>query len=463
MKPKFHIVGGGINGIISALYVKKQHKEYEVYLHESLSELGGKLLGFDYGKNEIYFDKGTHIFQESGNVFLDEIILEAIGEENLTFYPPGKGDIVGSIHNNTLQTKSHFINLQNNFRDAKAVKNHIDNLENPLGQIDIYSSVSDQLEKRFGANFRDNYENLFLSLFKTAPKELSSICLSFVGSTRVVLDDYNKWIENSQSYIYRSVVGVPDQLKLPKEYTHNRKSFYPKERGTKSLILGLIKLLDDYNIKVLKNSKVLTIDGREKKINNLIKNRLTSFKFDKILIASGVISATKILTPTTVINLTPPMKTRFFNVELDHKTLKDVFYFYNFDSKENFYRVTNYRAFTNKNSDKRITIECFDCEDDKDQQLNNILTYLKSLGFIKNSSFKNMFVEEQPYGFPVLSLSNLKKVKKLDDQLKTMLNDDLGVSGLGTGAFNFFQTEIILDSMKIIDRMCRINCNTQIY
>jgi hypothetical protein len=74
-----------------------------------------------------------------------------------------------------------------------------------------------------------------------------------------------------------------------------------------------------------------------------------------------------------------------------------------------------------------------------------------------------MFVEEQPYGFPVLSLSNLKKVKKLDDQLKTMLNDDLGVSGLGTGAFNFFQTEIILDSMKIIDRMCRINCNTQIY
>jgi oxygen-dependent protoporphyrinogen oxidase len=455
MKPKFHIIGGGINGIISALYIKKENNDFEVYLHESLSELGGKLLGFDYKDDELYYDKGTHIFQESGNVFLDELILEAIQKQDLTFYPKGKGDIVGSIQNNILQTESHFINLLNNPGAAKMVKKHIASLEKSLKSIDVFTSASDELEKRFGVNFRDNYEKIFSSLFKHSPNELSAICLTFIGSTRIILDDFPKWVKNSQSTIYRSVVGVPNQLKLPKKYSHNRKSFYPKEKGTKSLILGLIRLLDKYDIKIIKNSKVQTIRTKGKKITSLVNNQLISFDYDKVLIASGVISATKILDPSTSIKLSPPMKTTFFNVELEHKTLKDIFYFYNFDSDENFFRVTNYRAFSNKTLDKRITIECFKLEDNTDKQLKNILEYLKSLGFIKNASFKNVKIENDPYGFPVLSVSNLKKIKDLEINLKSKISHDLEVSGIGTGEFNFFQTEIILDSLHKIDKLVK--------
>lgn len=453
MKPKFHIIGGGINGLVSSLYIKKKHEEFDVYLHESLSELGGKLLGFDYEECQLYFDKGTHIFQESGNSFLDEIISEATHEDVTTFHPQGKGDIVGSIQHNNLLTESHFINLLNHPKQVKDVKKHIDSLDQQIGPVDIYASVSSELEKRFGTDFKNNYQSIFTSLFKHPPQDLSAICINFIGLTRVVLDDYKKWIEHSQSSIYRSVVGVPDQLRLPAKYMHNRKSFYPKDKGTKSLIMGLIGLLDKYNIKVIKNSKVQSIDQINKQINCLVNNELISLKYNKVLISSGVISATKLLNSTSNIKLTPPIKTTFFNVELNQSTLKDLFYFYNFDTKENFYRVTNYRTFSNKNSDKRITIECFNCEDDKNEQLNKILTYLKSLDFIQSTSFKNVFIEEQQYGFPVLTLSNLKKIKQLNDQLKTKLNDDMEVSGLGTGNFNFFQTEIILNSFRKIDKM----------
>jgi oxygen-dependent protoporphyrinogen oxidase len=453
MKPKFHVVGGGLNGIISSLYIKKKHEKYDVYLHESFSELGGKLLGFDYEEDQLYFDKGTHIFQESGNSFLDDIVLEAIPDDELSFYPLGEGDIVGSIQNNVLHTESHFFNLTNNFKDAKAVKNHIYSLEQPVESIDIYTSVSDEMEKRFGAEFKDNYEKIFISLFKNSPKELSAICLSFVGLTRIVLDDFPKWIEQSQNSIYRSVVGIPNQLKLPKEYRNNRKSFYPKNKGTKSLITGLTGLLTKYGIKVIKSSKVQTINQQNKEFNSLVNKEVISFGYDKILLASGVISSTKILDTTYPIELTPPMKITFFNVELDHITLKDVFYFYNFDSKVNFYRVTNYRAFSKKAIDKRITIECFNCQVDVDEQLNNILEYLETLGFIKNTIFVSVSIEEQPYGFPVLSLYNLNKIKELDKRLKLKTNKDLEVSGLGTNNFNFFQTEIILDSLRKIDKM----------
>ena len=455
MKPKFHIIGGGINGIVSALYIKKQHNDFEVYLHESLSELGGKLLGFDYEKNKLYYDKGTHIFQESGNAFLDELILEAIPKKNLIFYPQGKGDIVGSVQNNILQTESHFLNLINRKQDAKRVKNHIANLEKPFESIDIFNSVSDELEERFGIHFRDKYEKIFNSLFKCSPNELSAICLSFIGSTRIILDDLPKWIEHSQSSIYRSVVGVPNQLKLPPKYGHNHKSFYPKEKGTKSLILGLIRLLDKYNIKVIRNSKVQTIKFQNKKIISLVNKQLVSFDFDKVLIASGVISAAKILNPSTSIKLTPPMKTTFFNVELVNNTLKDVFYFYNFDAKENFYRVTNYRAFSNKASDKRITIECFELEDNPDKQLKSILKYLKSLGFIKSTSFIDANIEEDPFGFPVLSLSNLLEIRELYRKIKPQTDESIKVSGLGSGDFNFFQTEILLHSIKKIDKLIK--------
>ena len=68
---------------------------------------------------------------------------------------------------------------------------------------------------------------------------------------------------------------------------------------------------------------------------------------------------TKILVnPNQNLDLKSPMDVTF-NIELAHPTLSNLFYFYNYDSKENFYRITNYRAFSNKKNDTRITIEAF--------------------------------------------------------------------------------------------------------
>ena len=76
-------------------------------MHESLSELGGKLLGFDYNDVKPYLDRGNIIivFQESGNLFLDELIRNAFSDDELIFTPEGKGDIVGSIQNNKIHSR----------------------------------------------------------------------------------------------------------------------------------------------------------------------------------------------------------------------------------------------------------------------------------------------------------------------------------------------------------------------
>lgn len=453
MEHKFHVIGGGINGIISSLYIKKHYKKYKVYLHDSQDDLGGKLRGFYYEDANLYFDKGTHIFQESGNMFLDELIQNAFSEDELVFFPEGKGDIVGSIFNNKIHDETHYLNLKDSPYQLSEIRNHIDTLNEPQESIDIYKSVSYELKKRFGKKFNDEYNEIFNNLFKLSADELSSICIQFVGFNRVVIDELSQWYSNAHNPVYRSIVGVPNQLNLPEKYRHNRKSFYLKNKGTRSLLNGLIRLLEKYKIEVITNSKIERFDIKNRNITTKVNSKTKLFNYDKAIITSGVISATKILDPKQNIDLHPPMKATFFNVELTHPTLNDLFYFYNYDSKENFYRVTNYRAFSHKKNDKRITIEVFKSEEDKYDQLKKILYYLKSLGFIKNTKVRHFFIEEIPFGFPVLSLDNLNQIKLLGNKLKLKHDKNVGVSGLGTGNFNFFQTQTILNSIEIIDKM----------
>lgn len=453
MEHKFHVIGGGINGIISSLYIKKHFKKYKVYLHDFQDDLGGKLQGFYYEDANLYFDRGTHIFQESGDLFLDELIQNAFSEDELVFFPEGKGDIVGSIFNNKIHEETHYLNLKDSPYQLSGIRNHIDTLNEPQESIDIYKSVSYELKKRFGTNFNIIYNKIFRNLFKLSPDKLSSICMLFVGFNRVVIDEFPEWSSNAHDPIYRSLVGVPNQLSLPKEYRHKRKSFYPKHKGTRSLIDALKKLLNKYNIEIIIDSKIQSFDIKNKTITSKVNGDIISFKYDKAIITSGVISATKILNPKQSIDLQPPMKATFFNVDLTHPTLNDLFYFYNYDSKENFYRVTNYRAFSENNNDTRITIESFDSEGDQYEQLENILYYLKSLGFIKNTKVRNFFIEEIPFGFPVLSLQNLNQIKLLNEKLKYKTDNHVGISGLGTGNFNFFQTQTILDSIETINKI----------
>ena len=453
MEHKFHVIGGGINGIISSLYIKKHFKKYKVYLHESQHDLGGKLQGFNYEDANLYFDRGTHIFQESGNMFLDELIQNAFSEDELVFFPEGKGDIVGSIFNDKIHDETHYLNLKDSPYQLSEIRKHIDTLNEPVEPIDIYKSVSFELKKRFGKFFYSKYNKIFNSLFKLSPDELSSICIQFVGFNRVVIDELSEWYSKAHNPIYRSIIGVPNQLNLPEKYRHKRKSFYSKNKGTRSLLDGLIKLLEKYKIEVITNSKIERFDIKNRIITTKVNSKTKLFKYDKAIITSGVISASKILNPKQNIDLQPPMKATFFNVELTHPTLNDLFYFYNYDSKENFYRVTNYRAFSENDNDTRITIESFDSEGDQFEQLENILCYLKSLGFLKKTTLKNVFIEEVPHGFPVLSLQNLNQIKLLNEKLKFKTGNHVGVSGLGTGNFNFFQTQTILESIETINKI----------
>ena len=50
----------------------------------------------------------------------------------------------------------------------------------------------------------------------------SSICMQFIGFNRVVIDDFSTWNSKANDPIYRSLIGVPNQLYLPEKFRHKR-------------------------------------------------------------------------------------------------------------------------------------------------------------------------------------------------------------------------------------------------
>lgn len=453
MKNNLHIIGGGINGMLSALYVKKYYKDYTIFIHDSQSKIGGKLTGFEYEQDYLYFDKGTHIFQESGHVFLDETLKKSIASDKLIYFQKGKGDLVGSIYNDCLNTHSHYLDLRNNAKILNSVKTHLSSLTKTIKPINIYSSVTEQLKIRFGNDFAVQFAFLFSDMFKKPAEELSAICLLFTGFTRVVLDDLPKWRTENTNEIYRSLVGVPNQFNLPVNYTHDRRSFYAKGKGTQEFINGLEKKIINKGIKIIRNSKISKICKIQKHIEFQEGESIKKLEYDKILISSGVLSAIKLMQPTLKIDLTPPMKSAYINLELKHPTKNDLFYFYNFSSTLNFYRVTNYRAFSGEKNDKRITIECFLPNDNLDVYCQKILYYLKNMNFIDSVEYNHCYYEEQFFGFPVLTIDNIKKMQVLSKHLDTLLDNSIQVSGAGTENYNFFTNEILISSLKKIDQL----------
>lgn len=453
MSYNIHVIGGGINGLLSALYFKHLNEDCKVFIHEFQPKIGGKLRGFEYEHSNLYFDQGTHIFQESGHQFLDQTLRNSVNKEKLIIFPRGKGDIVGSIQKDYLKLNSHFIDLREDKKTLMSIRKHLFSKVKPLKNINIHNSVLEELNTRFGEEFAIKYGDLFSDIFKNPVKELSAISLLFTGFTRVILEDLPKWKNESVNETYRSIVGVPNQLELPDEYVHDLKSFYAKPKGTLEFINGLEELILSKGIQIITNSRIKQINKSKKYIEyhqNQIYNKLD---YDKILISSGVISAVKLLKPTLRIDTIPPMKSAFLNVELKTITKNDLFYFYNFSSTINFYRVTNYRAFSKDENDKRITIECFLPNDNPEDYCKKILLYLNKIDFIENINYKHFYYEEKPFGFPVLTNENINKINFLNRHLNSVIDDNIQVSGIGTDNFNFFTNEIIINSFKKIDQL----------
>jgi len=444
------IVGGGISGLVAAHALIEAKSDSNITLIEKEQELGGLLSGVVYTNSDLYFDTGTHIFQETGIESLDQLLLKSVPHSELLHFPVGSGDVCGTVFNQRLQSNSHFPDLRDVFhnRISHSVSKHIKSVKQiqPIHPCDNLFAAS---SSRFGENFtKEIVAPVFEHTFGVNINSLSAFSLFLTGWTRVILDEEKEWLSRSNDSLYRSLVGIPDQRNLPLSLHHGRRSFYSKSMGSKAFVCGLVTSLMQSGVKILNGNLISSFDAdsltfsiKSSTYNNKI------LKADKVIFSNGVMGAAKILD----VNLNnfgfeKPIQHKVIDVLLKEQCESDLCYLLGLDVSCDWYRVTNYSAITGDNTDRRLTIEVLGDRNDHAQNLAHVcLNQLKDISFLQSSEVEFCNIRELKSGFPTPSVQNFCSINRLWSHLDTTLPGNIMVSGIGSNNGLFFQNEIILD------------------
>jgi len=447
------IIGGGISGLVCAHALLKGNPSAKITIVEKDKNLGGLLAGIEYEDENLYFDTGTHIFQETGNQELDQLLLNSVPSSDLIRFPIGQGDICGTVFNENLQKNSHFPDLRQykNNNILKSILKHLNDLEE-VPTIRREVSLDNVATARFGKEFTQNViAPIFEYTFDLSINSISAFSLLLTGWTRVILDEEKEWLSHSKDSLYRSLVAIPEQRNLPRNLHHGRRSFYSKSKGSRAFIEGLTNLLTQHDVRILNDCTINSFD-----INTLefylshSSGTINSLKAEKVIFSNGVIGTAKILgTKLTNFGFEKPMRHRVIDVVLREPCDSDLCYLLGLDPFCDWYRVTNYAAITRDSMDRRLSIEVLgDNENKSGSLIQNCLDQLKELSFLSSSDIEFKNIRDLPSGFPSPSVQNLASMSKLWLYLKNILPKNIMIGGIGAQGNLFFQNEVLEDIYK---------------
>ena len=459
---KILIIGGGIAGLMAAAGAKKANPDANVKIIEHSSRLGGLLAGIEYPEQGLYYDLGTHIFQETGISDYDTFILNALPEEDRLLFPLGRGDLSGSVFNGRLQKNVHFPDLRQHGdgdRLIGGIKSHISELKE-VKKNSRCTKLFDEAAMIFGREYANEVICPILAhVFQLPAERLSAFSLWLPGVTRVVIDDYPKWLRSATDNVYRSVSAVPDQRMLPNHLRHTRRSFYSKRSGSKGVIDGIALALTKLGVEIILKANVAQIDLQNNTIGYKILDKdIETAEYDQLILAVGAIGAAHLLKlDVSGFRFDKPMPHWLLNLQLKGLCSSDLCYIYGLDKGCEWYRVTNYKAFSGDQLDRRLTVEIIGRETVDIKRLPmSIVEQLTTLGLIESSAVDFVNMVHLPSGFPSPTQTNILALQELGSKVSKLLPSNAALCGIGSSGGLFFQNEVAPDAyqkaFRLIDK-----------
>ena len=445
------IIGSGLTAVTGAIFAKKKWQDSDVVLVNSSEVFGGNLQGYQYDEN-LYFDMGTHIFQESGFRSIDELLKSVVPSDDLIVFPPGRGDFTGGLYATGLQTDTNFPIVETD--DVyQGIESWVSKLSS-VPPIDRRRSAWDVAVSRFGEEFTaTRLKPILESMFHMPIKELSSFVLAMCGLSRVAASSMDRWESARDDDIWRAIMGVPNQRLLPKELAHTRKSFYARNGGTRAFIDGLLTEAGFLGVNIISGVKDICIDIENKVLSfHSLENGESQIDFCMVFSALGVVGTAKLLNvDLQSFDLQKGMPHTICNFKFSKPSMRSCFYYYGYESAASIYRVTDYDAFAlNTESTCRLTVEVLG-DVDEEKIVPDILTELESVGLIEPDSCEFSAVERLPMGFPSPSTKNFRAMDKLAGQIEESMPEFIKLGGAGFGGGRFFQNEVVPHMYQMIE------------
>jgi len=310
---KIVIVGGGISGCISALYLSE--KNYQVDLFENSSNLGG-VMGDYIFNNEIYLS-GPH-YIKINNEWIEKLLkFKNIRKtlRKINYYYGSYNDLFGKeifqkhFAHPTTFTKFNYIKNNNNNTLLTRLKSYQSNISKPLVN--------------------------WLKKFSTKYAKLHCNCAKTLAIGRVLfLKDIKKISALKKSNIrYDEMLGLPDL-----KYISNQ-AFLPI-KGFDNFFYELRKILEKKGVKIHSAEKVILKKNNYNKLN--IFNNKKEIAYDHILWTANPVPLIKNLNCKLLDNPFSKCFLLFINFNKVSKNIKDS-YIQVFSQKSSITRISVYK------------------------------------------------------------------------------------------------------------------------
>ena len=269
------VVGGGIAGITAAYFEAK--KGNHVTILETSSHLGG-LLQSDYLHGQ-YFDYGTHLLAQTGEIELDQFLFSEFNSDNCNMMTSINA---GNYFNGKMNHQSCYIDSktmnQNDYNQA--CLELLSSMDQPQGK-----NLEEFLLHKFGRTFYANiHRPVIKKYFGVEPKYLATKTANFFDMSRLLVFD------DLTTKRLCKLDGYDDRLGH-----HHREEgvvkYYPKDCGIGQLINFLVQKLEYQNVNIRYLTNLQTIEHSKGRVTQVSANN-GAFKVDKLIwtVPIGILS-----------------------------------------------------------------------------------------------------------------------------------------------------------------------------
>lgn len=461
MKPTqrydFVVLGGSLPGLVGALLLKRRQPAAKVLLVDAAERPGGLLLGHQVLGD--HFDAGTHILQETGDYEVDQIIESAIRPEYLLKTESSIGDFAATLYRNQIWTSTSFPDVigRSNLL-AKQIVSEIYNTafiakteESRAEGIHIRQKSARSVSiQRYGITATEKVIQPIIERMFGSTSDISGFALELCNLMRLNLVELPEWISNVHTRGLGDRIAYPDQKNLPKELRHNRHSLYSIRNGARDFVEGLSRMCENESIDVATSTKIEIVDLKRKAFRLVTVNESVDAYFGVIISCLGPIQTMKVL-GVDQNHMVERLPHRIFHIHLKKPLSSPVCYLYAQDSNSLIFRITNYVAFSGRESDTRLSIETIGGDHLSDLQMQVAIEQeLIENGIIEEGSVQETVCVRSMSGYPVPSVRLFESYASVAAKVKNFEQYGIFTTGVGIAEGLFFQNEILKHLTSII-------------
>jgi oxygen-dependent protoporphyrinogen oxidase len=169
-------------------------------------------------------------------------------------------------------------------------------------------------------------------------------------------------------------------------------------------------------------------------------------KYDGLVLTTGAIGAAALLGISLLERgFDAPISHHLLHFRLAQTNNSSLCYLYSLDPDYDWYRITNYRAFSGDPNDCRLTVEVLGRPLPDEEHAQSILAGLARIGFLTSKHAELIDALTLPSGFPTPTTRSLQAMSRLGKEVRAQIPSNILLGGIGAQPSQFFQNEVVYD------------------